>query len=115
MSFLREHIIKPVRRSSKWRKVRKYHIQSNPVCAICGNTKTLEVHHIVPFHIDPKLELNPENLITLCDHKNRSCHRLIGHMSNWKNVNPFIVEDVQYLNNRIKLVNEYMKKIGKIK
>ena len=46
----------PGKRSGHWALVRRRHIQSNPTCAVCGGTETLEVHHILPFHIDPNLE-----------------------------------------------------------
>ena len=34
-------------------------------CARCGGTNALVVHHIKPVHVDPTLELAPDNLITL--------------------------------------------------
>lgn len=36
-------------------------------CQWCHGTKNLEVHHIMPYHEFPALELDPNNLITLCD------------------------------------------------
>ena len=54
-------------RSSKWPAVRKKHLEEHPVCAICGSTKRIEVHHIIPFNIDPTKELDPNNIITLCE------------------------------------------------
>ena len=53
-------------RSSGWRSVRNEHIENNPTCAACGRRDDLDVHHIVPYHVDPDRELDPTNLITLC-------------------------------------------------
>jgi hypothetical protein len=49
----------------------------------------LNVHHKMPFHIDQSLELNPQNLITLC----RPHHYLAGHLMNWSSYNPQVVVD----------------------
>ena len=46
-------------RSSGWRSVRNEHIENNPTCAACGRRDGLEVHHIVPYHVDPSKELDP--------------------------------------------------------
>ena len=80
-----------VKRSPKWRKVRAKYLKANPVCEICGTSKSLEVHHILPFHWFPSAELDPDNLMTLCDgwgkKGSRSCHLLFGHYGNWKKYN----------------------------
>lgn len=44
----------------------------------------LNVHHKVPFHIAPELELEESNLITLCMSEDRHCHLLIGHGDSFK-------------------------------
>lgn len=82
-------------RSSQWPTVRKHHIERNPTCAACGTTDHIQVHHVTPFHIDPKLELDPENLISLCmvDSLVQRCHFEIGHHRNWKNSNPDVREE----------------------
>lgn len=86
-------------RSPQWSKVREEHLKKYPECAACGQKDNLNVHHIIPFHIKPELELEPENLITLCTdgpfHTN--CHGLIGHCGNYKNYNPNVVEDAKKL------------------
>ena len=84
------------RRSSSWPKVRKEHMRTHRNCAACERYKKrhmLEVHHITPFHVAPESELDPDNLITLC----RRCHLLLGHLNNWKLVNPSIIWDAQAL------------------
>ena len=78
------------RRSSGWPKARKAHKKANPTCAVCESTKSVEVHHIVPFNIAPDLELDPENFMSLCENKRYgiNCHLLIGHLGNYRRTNP---------------------------
>lgn len=78
------------KRAVGWPKVRAEHLKKNPVCAACGSEKGLEVHHIKPFHQFPELELDPENLITLC---NKSCHLYFGHLKYFKSWNPDVISD----------------------
>ena len=100
----------PVRktRSSKWGKVRETHLESNPNCAVCEGDKELNVHHIRPFHLHPELELEPTNLITLCESTKHgiNCHLLIGHLGNFRNINPHVLEDVTTWNSRLKEHND---------
>lgn len=77
-------------RSPRWRSVRAEHIKNNPTCAACGRKDGLEVHHIVPYHINPDLELEPSNLITLCG---KYCHFIFGHYMDWKSWNENVVRD----------------------
>ena len=80
-------------RSPRWSAVRKQFLIKNPKCAACGGSSNLEVHHKKPFHLFRELELDPSNLITLCDATNRLCHIRVGHCWNWEAWNPFVVED----------------------
>ena len=80
------------RRSSKWPTVREHFLKSNPACAACGQTDHLQVHHIRPFHLDPSLELNTGNLITLCEDE-YLCHLKIGHLGSFKKENPEVRKD----------------------
>jgi hypothetical protein len=47
-----------------WKKIRQSVIKKYPFCAICGTTKNLQVHHIVPYNITN--DNRDENLIPLC-------------------------------------------------
>ena len=82
-------------RSSKWPTVRSRFLREHPVCEACGTGKDLNVHHIIPFHEAPHLELVEANMITLC----RRDHLRIGHYcghgkSNWGLCsNPRVRED----------------------
>lgn len=82
-------------RSSQWPAVRRQHLEQHLICAACGGTDCLEVHHIAPFHLYPALELDPANLLTLCERPSRLCHFTWGHFWNWARYNPSVVADVQ--------------------
>ena len=82
--------IREAYRSGKWSKVRQEHLKEHPSCAACGRSKKVEVHHIEPVHINPDRELDPSNLITLCDD---ACHFIFGHFTDWKSWNKNVVED----------------------
>lgn len=80
-------------RSPLWPTVRDSFIKENPACAACGGVDALAVHHVEPFHLRPDLELDPDNLLTLCSLPSRLCHFLIGHSGDWKSFNPHVVTD----------------------
>ena len=91
-------------RSSQWPKVRAEHLRRFPACALCGELKkNIEVHHIIPFSEDPSKELDPQNLLTLCESGNNGvvCHRFFGHHGNYRVSNPDVVSDVQKWHNKI--------------
>lgn len=70
-------------RSSKWPKVRAKFLKDK-ACAVCGGLKELQAHHILPFHKFPTLELDPTNLLALCEGNERmNCHLLFGHFGNF--------------------------------
>lgn len=86
-------------RSPKWSSVRKEHLNSQPICAACGRSKKLEVHHIEPVHLNPDRELDPSNLITLCDDP---CHFIFGHLLDYKSWNKDVVADCKVYLNKVK-------------
>lgn len=77
-------------RSPKWKSVRQKHLLEHPCCAACGKSVKLEVHHIEPVHLNPDRELDPSNLITLCD---TPCHIVFGHFMDWKSWNSEVISD----------------------
>lgn len=89
-------------RSPKWKKLRLEHVKNNPRCAVCGGTFNVVPHHIVPFHEDPSKELDPDNLISLCEGNAFNCHFFFGHLRNWCKYNPDIVEDARIWSEKIK-------------
>jgi 5-methylcytosine-specific restriction protein A len=66
------------KRSPRWNEVRDTYIKTHSNCAACGSTKNLQVHHVIPFHLHPELELDTSNLITLCMDTGE-CHLNVGH------------------------------------
>ena len=87
-------------RDRRWRGVRAEHLKENSICAVCSTNEDLEVHHCVPFHIDKNQELNPDNLITLCQKNN--CHLRFGHLYSFKSWNENIKEDAKLFSEKIK-------------
>jgi hypothetical protein len=73
-----------VPRSHEWPKVRRGHLKHEPDCQWDFCTNNIEVHHIRPFHVDASLELDTNNLITLCSCTNHRCHIDIGHLGNYR-------------------------------
>jgi hypothetical protein len=100
-----------VERSPHWAKVRREFLKQNPTCAVCGDTKNLNVHHKKPFHLHPELELDPNNLITLCETRSYGvyCHLLFGHLGNFKNYNPNVDHDVAIWKD--KLLEDHTKEL----
>lgn len=101
MAGLVREVLKKAERSPKWGATRKEHLKENPCCAVCGKKKSwklsIQVHHIVPFSVDPSKELEPTNLITLCgDH-----HLWVGHLGWFCSWNPNVEEDAESMFNRI--------------
>ena len=88
-------------RAFDWPEIREAHIKKHPRCAFCGSTKYLDVHHIKPVSTHPELELDLENLVTLCSYSTRfkglNCHLAIGHAFFWQRINPNVLRDIAYL------------------
>ena len=87
-------------RSGKWSAVERAQLASHPNCQRCGRTPEqcekadmkLQVHHKRPFHAHPELELDPDNLITLCD----ECHGTDAHLDrHYKSWNPLIEQEAK--------------------
>lgn len=91
--FMRAPLLFREGRSPLWPAKRRAHLKLQPSCAACGGRVYLQVHHKVPFHIDPKLELEPDNLITLCEAPSRLCHYRCGHSFDWAAFNPDVEAD----------------------
>ena len=92
-------------RSNQWPTVRKNHLLIQPFCQVCGTQDSLEVHHMLPFCLDKSKELDPTNLITLCESggKGICCHLFFGHLGSWKKYNPNVLVDVVLWS--VKLIN----------
>lgn len=79
-------------RSPHWPAVRKKFLEGK-TCAACGGSENLEAHHVEPFHVEPAKELDPTNLIALCEHPGRDCHFRFGHFFDWKDWNDNVRAD----------------------
>ena len=102
------------KRSPWWSKTRKKHLEMYPRCAVCGGTKTLEVHHVMPFHLDASLELDEKNLITLCEVKKEgiTCHLFFGHLGNYKLANPDVRGDAEMWRSKMAVARQAFKALG---
>src|ERR1044072_9650298 len=87
-----------IKRSTKWRNIRDSFLKDNPHCSFCDTVKDLQVHHVLPVHLYPQLELEIPNLMTLCPH----CHFIIGHFCNWYSYNITVREDCEKFRERVK-------------
>ena len=82
-----------VARSPKWPALRDAHLRRFPACAVCGSRVSVVPHHIIPVHLDSSQELDPENLLSLCEGATVNCHLLFGHCRSWSSYNPNVVFD----------------------
>jgi hypothetical protein len=91
-------------RSGHWPAVRKQHLALHPVCEVCGGTEKLEVHHRRPFHLHPDLELDPSNLVTLCESGKGgvNCHLHFGHLGSYRSFNVDVLLDAAIWLGKIK-------------
>lgn len=78
-----------------WRTVRRAFLQAYPTCAACGSRSRVRAHHVVPVSVDPSRELDPNNLLPLCESYEQgvNCHLFFGHGGTWQQVNPNAVAD----------------------
>lgn len=90
--------IRGATRSPKWPATRKEHLEKFPNCAACGRTKKIEVHHIKPVHAYPELELDPSNLVSLCDDP---CHLTFGHFFDYRSWNITVKQDAEVYYNKL--------------
>lgn len=57
--------------SSRWKTLRKQHLEKYNYCVMCGATTDLTVDHIIAPRGNSEFFFNAQNLQTLC----KSCHR----------------------------------------
>lgn len=87
MNLVRTYLnLKTLSIPTQWQltKAKRAYVKEHSVCAVCGYTKNLEVHHIIPVHVDILRALDPDNFITLCDWRNHGCHYVFGHYRNFR-------------------------------
>lgn len=85
------------KRSKLWPRFRRDYAKKQPkICSLCGGKKRVQLHHILPFHKYPELELDENNVIWLCEGKARNCHFNMGHLNSFKSWNVNIKYDAVY-------------------
>lgn len=98
-NFFRDLVL-GVKRSNSWPRVQSAHLKEYPVCECCGCREGLEVHHKNLVWLFPDLELEPGDLITLCE--KRGCHLAMGHLYSYRSYNPDIDADIVIWNKKVK-------------
>jgi len=88
---------KGAKRHPDWSKFRKAYISEFPNCFICKR-KADQLHHLIPFHLAPDMELDIENVMQMC----RRCHLFVGHLNNFRSINPTCESDAREWRFRIK-------------
>jgi len=89
-------------RNPLWRLVRDDHIDKYPFCAVCGKFDNLAVHHKLPVSKFPEKELDPENLVTLCQNNMFNCHFVVGHLMDWNSYNPNVDDDIIFWRKKLR-------------
>lgn len=62
--WLRGGVLSVPRNQSVQKRVSRAALKRQPFCAICGTTRNMEVHHIVPYRLTQ--DDSPENQMPLC-------------------------------------------------
>lgn len=73
-----------VPRNPGWESFRREIIKGQPACEASGVAWELEVHHLLPVHLRPDLEMVRDNCMVLT----RTLHFWLGHYGNWASYNP---------------------------
>ena len=84
--------------SGLWQKAKRaYYKKYGKFCRCCGLRKKIQLHHKLPRHLFPKLALDEDNFISLCNRKGVGCHLLIGHMGSYHTYNANIEVVCEYV------------------
>jgi hypothetical protein len=94
-------IVLGIPRNPEWDKVRNQYLKNHNRCVVCSRATKLNVHHIRPYHLYHELELDPTNLITLCENTGINCHFVFGHLGDWTAYNPNVIEDTGIYHKKI--------------
>lgn len=94
ISFLKSHLGRLLkRRSSHWPALEREIRAEQGECAACASKSHLQVHHVLPFHLYPEFELEPSNLVVLCEAPGQNCHLRYGHAGSFAAYNPNVLRD----------------------
>lgn len=64
----------------------KLSVEQQGCCSNCGLEKDLEIHHIVPVHVDSSKCFDEDNIVAICN----DCHKLEHSTQGWQQGNPLI-------------------------
>ena len=96
-------------RSPQWARKRQEFVGEYPVCACCGRRTNLNVHHVKPFHLFPALELQDDNLVTLCEGGPINCHYLAGHCgAGWSAYARDVAEQIRAIGSLVRVLKRGM-------
>ena len=81
-----------IARSPLWPRVQRAYLAENGLCAVCSSNSTIQIHHVMPFHLchlvyRGDLELDERNFIPLCEESGNNHHLLLGHLGNFESYN----------------------------
>jgi 5-methylcytosine-specific restriction enzyme A len=102
------HRLEIIHRSSQWPDLRRKWLVREPQCQCCNKITKLQVHHIRPVHLYPELELDENNLITLCENPTMNCHFIYGHCLNWLAWNRQVMFDVDTM--RLSITHKFFNR-----
>jgi hypothetical protein len=87
-----------------WKYVREQAIKRDKGCVICGDTKRINVHHLLPKEIKA-LKYELKNLICLCPKHHKYCIIISPHK------NPFVFYSwvFKHRKNQTKFLLKYLK------
>jgi len=63
-----------IRSSAGWQAVRARFLALHPVCGVCGQQLTAQVHHLEPVERRPDLALAWDNLAPVCTRCHAACN-----------------------------------------
>ncbi len=63
-----------------WSHVARAEIARQPYCSFCSSARKLQVHHVVPLHVDSSKGATPSNLMVLC----QPCHLYEAHCGDFQ-------------------------------
>jgi 5-methylcytosine-specific restriction endonuclease McrA len=112
----KQHYYNKHNRSDQWPRLRKSFLIANDKCVFCGlkDINIIQAHHIMPFCLYPTLELNKDNLITICGTESDACHRDFGHPLGTQSYNPDIKKHAKFLKENGLSRYEEVKEMAKL-
>lgn len=82
-------------RSPRWPALSRAHLAAHPRCEACGAAAGVVAHHVVPVHIDRARELDPANLVSMCNP--HGCHLYLAHCGRWDWYSPEVRDLCRWL------------------